>query len=629
MARHLPNAGFDPLGRRTGETGLARLRFERPDVCVLDLMLPRARRLGADRDGARRGDRHADRRRQRARHRAGPRARARARRRRLPRQAVLDAGAGRPRPRGRAPRRSRAGGRRAARRSRSRSCGSTRAASRRTSTGRASSLTPTEFRLLYALALEHGRVVTRDELLQRIWGRRRRRRDRTVDVFVRKLREKIDRARAAHTRSSTRATASATSSKPHAEVVAPAGRPRRERADAAPQPRALVARLQRPRARARRGPDGAAARAGQVLLDLLVEPRRVLHGARRRPAGPGALGRRASARPTAGRRSEALAEIRERVIELTARQARLWRRELRPALAERGHRGRRRRRLHRQGARRARRALRARDLPGADAARRRARASRSRTSRRSRSSLGVFVRDPETRRGAVRPRQGARAAAALPAGRRRGVCPPARARDRALPPLALPADGDRRVRGRSASRATPTSRSPTRRTTCSRRSSSSCAGAASASRAPRGLRADVGRRCVDRLKRASASTTSRCTTSAGCSTSRTRRSSRALDRPDLKDEPWLPVHAAAASRRDRRARPSSSPRSGAATMLVHHPYESFATSVRGVRPRAPRQDPDVIGAEDDRLPDERRVAARAGADRGGRGRASRASASSS
>jgi len=33
-------------------------------------------------------------------------------------------------------------------------------------------LTPTEFRLLYALALEMGRVLTRDELLQRVWGRR-------------------------------------------------------------------------------------------------------------------------------------------------------------------------------------------------------------------------------------------------------------------------------------------------------------------------------------------------------------------------------------------------------------------------------------------------------------------------
>ena len=60
-------------------------------------------------------------------------------------------------------------------------------------------LTPTEFRLLHALALERGRVVTREELMQRIWGRRQRYRDRTVDVFVRKLRTKIDRAAPRHT----------------------------------------------------------------------------------------------------------------------------------------------------------------------------------------------------------------------------------------------------------------------------------------------------------------------------------------------------------------------------------------------------------------------------------------------
>ena len=59
-------------------------------------------------------------------------------------------------------------------------------------------LTPTEFRLLYALASEQGRVLTRDELLQKIWGRRLTRRDRTVDVFVRKLREKIDKRAPKH-----------------------------------------------------------------------------------------------------------------------------------------------------------------------------------------------------------------------------------------------------------------------------------------------------------------------------------------------------------------------------------------------------------------------------------------------
>jgi two-component system OmpR family response regulator len=40
MAAHLSAAGFDPLWVNKGEPGLARLRYEKPDVCVLDLMLP-------------------------------------------------------------------------------------------------------------------------------------------------------------------------------------------------------------------------------------------------------------------------------------------------------------------------------------------------------------------------------------------------------------------------------------------------------------------------------------------------------------------------------------------------------------------------------------------------------------
>ena len=40
MARHLGAAGFDPVWVGNGDQGLARLRYEKPDVCVLDLMLP-------------------------------------------------------------------------------------------------------------------------------------------------------------------------------------------------------------------------------------------------------------------------------------------------------------------------------------------------------------------------------------------------------------------------------------------------------------------------------------------------------------------------------------------------------------------------------------------------------------
>jgi two-component system alkaline phosphatase synthesis response regulator PhoP len=70
--------------------------------------------------------------------------------------------------------------------------------------GESCELTPTEFRLLYQLALDRGRVVTRDELLQKLWGRREGHRDRTVDVFVRRLREKVDGHAQRHTFIQTR-----------------------------------------------------------------------------------------------------------------------------------------------------------------------------------------------------------------------------------------------------------------------------------------------------------------------------------------------------------------------------------------------------------------------------------------
>ena len=198
VSRHLESAGFTPVVVDNGARALARLRFERPDVCVLDLMLPgldgwafiesarsegigvpiivisargtehdrvHALEIGADdylvkpfsmkelvarvQAAVRRGGRAEDAQRgdviELEELRIDP----------VSVQAYLD--------------------------------------------GRSAGLTPTEFRLLYALAQESPRVVTRDELLQQIWGRRLARRDRTVDVFVRKLREKIDSRASRHT----------------------------------------------------------------------------------------------------------------------------------------------------------------------------------------------------------------------------------------------------------------------------------------------------------------------------------------------------------------------------------------------------------------------------------------------
>ena len=203
MAAHLASEGFDPVVVGRGEQGLARLRYESPDVCVLDLMLPErdgwslietaraegigtpivvvsargtehdrvhALELGADdylvkpfsmrelaarvTAVARRGTRPPDPRRDEEivieELRLDPRNV----------QAYVD--------------------------------------------GASADVTPTEFRLLYTLAREEGRVLTRDEILQRVWGRRATHRDRTVDVFVRKLREKVDRRASRHTFLQTR-----------------------------------------------------------------------------------------------------------------------------------------------------------------------------------------------------------------------------------------------------------------------------------------------------------------------------------------------------------------------------------------------------------------------------------------
>ena len=204
MAHHLLIADFDPMVVSDGDAGLRRLRFETPDVCVVDLMLPRmdgwrliesarseglgtpiivvsargtehdrvhALEIGADdylvkpfsmkelvarvQVASRRGGR-----REQPEERGEPIEIEELRIDPLNVQAYLD--------------------------------------------GTSAELTPTEFRLLYALALERGRVVSRDELLQKLWGRREGHRDRTVDVFVRKLRDKIDRPAPRHTFIQTR-----------------------------------------------------------------------------------------------------------------------------------------------------------------------------------------------------------------------------------------------------------------------------------------------------------------------------------------------------------------------------------------------------------------------------------------
>jgi DNA-binding response OmpR family regulator len=191
MASHLATAGFDPQWVSNGQTGLARLRFEKPDVCVVDLMLPtldgwklienaRAEGIGT------------------------PVVVVSARGSEDDRVQTLELGADdylvKPFSMRELVARVRAAARRGVRDQPAKQGDVIEVEELRVDPvsvqayldGKSAELTLTEFRLLYALAAESPRVVTREELLQRIWGRRLTRRDRTVDVFVRKLREKID-----------------------------------------------------------------------------------------------------------------------------------------------------------------------------------------------------------------------------------------------------------------------------------------------------------------------------------------------------------------------------------------------------------------------------------------------------
>jgi len=203
MTRHLQTAGFDAISVANGETGIQRLRFERPDVCVLDLMLPgldgwkvieQARSEGIGTPivvVSARGTEHD-------------------------RVHALEIGADdylvKPFSMKELTARVGAAARRGTRAQDPRRGEEIVIEELRLDTKnvqayvdeKSADLTPTEFRLLYALAQEQGRVLTRDELLQRVWGRRASHRDRTVDVFVRKLREKVDHRASRHTFLQTR-----------------------------------------------------------------------------------------------------------------------------------------------------------------------------------------------------------------------------------------------------------------------------------------------------------------------------------------------------------------------------------------------------------------------------------------
>jgi DNA-binding response OmpR family regulator len=60
--------------------------------------------------------------------------------------------------------------------------------------GRALRLSVREFGLLVELARSEGRIVRREDLYEHVWGASLRHGDRTVDVYIRKLRVKLEHA---------------------------------------------------------------------------------------------------------------------------------------------------------------------------------------------------------------------------------------------------------------------------------------------------------------------------------------------------------------------------------------------------------------------------------------------------
>ncbi len=61
-------------------------------------------------------------------------------------------------------------------------------------TGRALMLSVREFELLVAMARRLGAIITREELYRTVWGGELRPGDRSVDVYVSKLRSKLETA---------------------------------------------------------------------------------------------------------------------------------------------------------------------------------------------------------------------------------------------------------------------------------------------------------------------------------------------------------------------------------------------------------------------------------------------------
>ena len=185
MAQHLGAAGFDPVWVTKGEQGLARLRYEQPDVCVLDLMLPGRDGLEICRELRGFSD--------------VPVVMVTARVEEIDRLVGLESGADDYVCKPFSVRELVARVKTILRRGRGTALAHGLAIDETRHSaqldGKELNLTPVEFRLLGTLASAPGRVFSRDKLLQRLYEDHRVVTDRTVDAHVKNLRRKLEEVR--------------------------------------------------------------------------------------------------------------------------------------------------------------------------------------------------------------------------------------------------------------------------------------------------------------------------------------------------------------------------------------------------------------------------------------------------
>jgi DNA-binding response OmpR family regulator len=170
LVLYLRKEGFQPLVAQDGEEGLSKARSEKPDLILLDILMPKMdgleilRKIRADREIAR-----------------TPVAMLTAKGDETDRIVGLELGADDYIPKPFSPREVVAYN------------GLRLDVSRHEVRfkGKAVSLTSKEFRILQALLATPGRVLTRETILQKVWGEGTYVIDRTVDVHIAKLRQKI------------------------------------------------------------------------------------------------------------------------------------------------------------------------------------------------------------------------------------------------------------------------------------------------------------------------------------------------------------------------------------------------------------------------------------------------------